>query len=79
MVLANFFIHGKGHFGIDGSFGFFAWFGFLSCIAVILVGKVLGVFLRRDEGYYRQGLDLGDDPPPGDDAAGDQPNPGAGR
>ena len=70
VVLANFVIHKQGHFGIDGSFAFFAWFGFLACIGVIVVAKVLGVFLRREEGYYRHGLDLGNDQPPDNAQAG---------
>ncbi|MEQ8345694.1 MAG: hypothetical protein RIB84_11660 [Sneathiellaceae bacterium] len=81
VVLANFAITPKGHFGIDGSFAFFAWFGFLSCLALVILGKVIGVFVRRDESYYATGLDLGDDdaapgvPAPDPDAADD----GAGR
>jgi sterol desaturase/sphingolipid hydroxylase (fatty acid hydroxylase superfamily) len=48
----------KGYFGIDGWLGFGAVFGFLSCVAMVLVAKVLGWFLKRDEHYYRE---------PGDD------------
>lgn len=40
------------HFGIDGTFGFGAWFGFLSCVLLVLVAKLLGVLLQRPEGYY---------------------------
>lgn len=52
LLLANFAIHPKGHFGIDGTFGFFAWFGFLSCVAMVIGSKVLGVFLKRKDSYY---------------------------
>ena len=43
----------KGYFGIDGWFGFGAAFGFLACVAMVLVAKVLGFALKRDENYYR--------------------------
>jgi len=41
-----------GHFGIDGWIGFGAGFGFLSCLAMVLVAKGLGVFLKRPDDYY---------------------------
>ena len=50
----------KGSFGIDGWFGFGAAFGFLCCVAMVVVAKVLGYILKRDENYYR-GEQLGDD------------------
>lgn len=40
------------HFGIDGTFGFAAWFGFLSCVVLVLAAKLLGVLLQRPESYY---------------------------
>jgi hypothetical protein len=42
----------KGNFGADGWFGFGAVFGFLSCVAMVIVAKVLGWFLKRDEDYF---------------------------
>lgn len=54
-LLADFFIHPKAHFGIDGSFGFFAWFGFLACLVLIVLGKIVGVFVRREADYYLAG------------------------
>jgi len=42
----------KGYFGPDGWFGFGAAFGFLSCLAMVLVAKALGYVLKRDETYY---------------------------
>ncbi|UCE89274.1 MAG: hypothetical protein JSW10_00030 [Pseudomonadota bacterium] len=41
-----------GHFGIDESFGFHAWYGFLTCVAMIAVAKILGIFLKRRDTYY---------------------------
>lgn len=44
----------KGYFLVDGWFGFGAAFGFLSCLAMVLVAKGLGVFLKRPEDYYAE-------------------------
>ena len=43
----------KGYFKVDGWLGFGAIFGFLSCLAMVLVAKLLGVFLKRPENYYK--------------------------
>lgn len=51
-VVADFFIDHRGAFGIDGTVGFFAWYGFLSCVVLILAARGLGVFLKRRDGYY---------------------------
>ena len=51
-VLQQALIKVKGYFGIDSLFGFGAAFGFLSCAAMVLVAKVLGVVLKRPEDYY---------------------------
>jgi hypothetical protein len=33
--------------------GFYAFYGFLGCLAIIFVSKWLGrLFIQRDEGYY---------------------------
>ncbi len=51
-VLAQLVIKIKGYFGVDGTFGFGAWYGFLACLAMVLVAKALGVVLKRPEDYY---------------------------
>jgi len=58
-VLLQLVIKVKGYFGVDGWIGFGAAFGFLSCLAMVLVAKGLGFVLKRDEDYYRK--DLADD------------------
>jgi hypothetical protein len=40
------------YFGLDGTFGFGAWFGFVSCVAMVIVAKLLGLFLKRPDTYY---------------------------
>jgi len=51
-VLADFIAHHHAYFGIDGTFGFGAWFGFISCVVLVVGSKVLGAFLKRPDTYY---------------------------
>ncbi len=51
-VLAQAVVSIKGYFGVDAWFGFAAVFGFGACVAMVVVAKGLGVFLKRDERYY---------------------------
>ena len=53
-VLAQLGIKVKGYFVVDGWFGFGAVFGFLACLLMVLVAKVLGLVLKRPESYYRE-------------------------
>lgn len=48
------FVHGHPKFGIDGTFAFYAWFGLLSGLGLVVVAKVIGVFLKRTDTYYDQ-------------------------
>jgi len=45
------------HFEVENLFGFYAWFGLLSCIAMIVVSKGLALLLKRPDRYY----DVSDD------------------
>jgi hypothetical protein len=51
-VLADFFIDHHGKFGIDGTIGFYAWYGFISCVILVILARALGVFLKRPADYY---------------------------
>ncbi len=51
-VIAQLGIYIKGYFGVDGWIGFGAVFGFLSCLAMVLVAKAMGYVLKRNEDYY---------------------------
>jgi len=51
-VLLDFALTPHPHFGIDGTFGFYAWYGFATCVAMVLGAKVLGIFLKRRDTYY---------------------------
>ncbi len=51
-VLADFFVEHHPKFGIEGTFGFAAWYGLITCIAMVLFAKLLGIFLKREDTYY---------------------------
>ena len=51
-VILQVLIKIKGYFGVDNWFAFGAVFGFLSCVAMVLVAKALGFFLKANESYY---------------------------
>ena len=51
-VLASLFTQVHARFGLDGSFAFYAWYGFLTCIGMVLVAKLLGRLLHRKDNYY---------------------------
>jgi len=55
-VVPDFFIDQYDHLGIDGTFGFYAWYGFATCVGMVVFAKVLSIFLKRSDDYY------GDDP-----------------
>ena len=52
VVLADRFVEHHPYFGIDGTFGFGAWFGFFSCVALVVFAKALGAILKRPDTYY---------------------------
>lgn len=51
-LLAQFFVHIHEYFSVDGWPGFYAIFGFLTCVAMVLFAKVLGFVLKRPENFY---------------------------
>lgn len=52
LVLLDLAVEHHPHFGIDGTFGFGAWYGFVSCVALVLFAKGLGLILKRPDTYY---------------------------
>jgi hypothetical protein len=57
LVLADLLVmqdpHHHAHFGVDGTFGFYSWYGFGVCAAMVLVSKfVVGLILKRKDTYY---------------------------
>ena len=58
-LLPEFFIHHhlyfeKQGFVLDGSFGFYAWYGFITCAGMVALAKILGIFLKRKDTYYNE-------------------------
>ena len=51
-VLLDLVIEHHPHFGIDGTFGFGAWYGFAACVAMVLLAKLIGMILKRPDTYY---------------------------
>lgn len=52
IVLLDLVVVHHPHFGIDGTLGFGAWYGFAACVALVLFAKLLGVLLKRRDTYY---------------------------
>ena len=53
-VLGDFIVHHHAYFGVDGTFGFGAWYGFISCVILVVGSKALGYILKRPDTYYDQ-------------------------
>ncbi|MEO8524010.1 MAG: hypothetical protein ABI460_04785 [Caldimonas sp.] len=51
-VLAEIAIQLHPRFAIEAVFAFHAWFGLLSCAAMILAARGLGLLLKRSDDYY---------------------------
>jgi len=51
-IVAQIWITVHAYFSIDSWPGFYAGFGFLSCVAMVLFAKVLGWVLKRPDDYY---------------------------
>jgi hypothetical protein len=52
LVLLDLVVAHKPHFGIDGTFGFGAWFGFAACVGLVYFAKALGALLKRPDTHY---------------------------
>ncbi|MBL1141043.1 MAG: hypothetical protein HND53_03345 [Proteobacteria bacterium] len=51
-ILAEIFVTLHPHFEIEGLFGFHAFYGFLTCVAMVIFAKVLGYLIKRKDDYY---------------------------
>ncbi len=52
VVAADFFYEKHGHYSWEDFPGFYALFGFVSCVALVLAATQLRRILKRDEDYY---------------------------
>jgi hypothetical protein len=51
-VAGDLAVHHHVAFGLEGTFGFNAWYGFLTCVGMVVAAKLLGAFLKRPDDYY---------------------------
>ncbi|NQU05556.1 MAG: hypothetical protein HQ568_05645 [Calditrichaeota bacterium] len=54
LLVIDFFIHKHGYFAWEDKVCFFAAFGFVSYVILIIVAVVLRFFVKRDENYYER-------------------------
>jgi hypothetical protein len=52
LVVSDVFVHGHPISSVDSTFGFYGWYGLVTCVAMVLFAKGLGVFLKRGDTYY---------------------------
>jgi len=52
LVLADFFVHRHAEMPAEKVPAFYAWYGFISLVAVVLSAKVLRMIVKRPEDYY---------------------------
>lgn len=52
LLAVDFFIHKHAAFEWEGYPNFFAAYGFISCVLLIYIAKLLRLWVKRDENYY---------------------------
>ncbi len=52
IALLDFAISPYAAFGIDGTVFFYSWYGFATCVGMVVLAKLLGIFLKRKDSYY---------------------------
>ena len=52
LLIGDLFIHKHADFPWEGAPEFFAAYGFVSCVALIFIAKVLRLFIKKEEDYY---------------------------
>ncbi|MFP4476086.1 MAG: hypothetical protein ACLFOY_11065 [Desulfatibacillaceae bacterium] len=52
LLLVDFFIEKHPEFAWEYAPSFYAAYGFVSCVVLVLAAKVLRWFIKRDEDYY---------------------------
>ena len=52
LFAADFFYHKHPHFAFESWHGFFAWFGLIGSISLVLLSKQMRKVLMRREDYY---------------------------
>ncbi|MEE4240331.1 MAG: hypothetical protein V2I36_02620 [Desulfopila sp.] len=58
LFILDFIIHRHTYHHWEGLLGFYAVYGFIGCVVLVLIAKWMRTFLMRDEDYYdREELD----------------------
>ncbi|UCF84042.1 MAG: hypothetical protein JSV50_23285 [Desulfobacteraceae bacterium] len=52
LLIIDFFIHKHGEFPWEAAPEFYAVYGFVSCVSLIFIAKLLRKIVRRKENYY---------------------------
>jgi hypothetical protein len=52
LLVVDFFIEKHGHFSWETAPVFYAVYGFVACVSLIFVAKILRLIVKRKEGYY---------------------------
>ncbi|MGD8513003.1 MAG: hypothetical protein PVG85_03550 [Deltaproteobacteria bacterium] len=52
LLIVDFFVHKHADFPWEDAPGFFAAYGFGSCVLLIFIAKACRIFIKRDEDYY---------------------------
>lgn len=52
LLVADFFVHKHADFPWEGTTNFFAVYGYVSCVLLIFIAKLMRIFIKRDEKYY---------------------------
>jgi len=52
LLIVDFFIHKHGDFPWEKAPDFFAVYGYVSCVLLIFIAKLMRIFIKRDEKYY---------------------------
>jgi uncharacterized membrane protein len=58
LVVLDFIVHRHTEHPLEGLYGFYPIYGFVGCVVLVLVAKLMRKVLMRDENYYQ-----GDDAP----------------
>ena len=52
LLALDFFIHKHGHFAWEIAPSFYAVYGFIACVSLIFIAKLLRLLVKRKEDYY---------------------------
>jgi hypothetical protein len=52
LLILDFFVHKHGRFSWETAPAFFAVYGFMGCVSLIFVAKLLRLIVKRKEDYY---------------------------